>query len=88
MGTRESLLGKKFEVEKINCFVNQPDIEEELKVQIRYKSAPVSARLVSVDKPVWSVKLCQPVYAISPGQSAVFYRDECLIAGGKIRQAN
>jgi tRNA-specific 2-thiouridylase len=87
VGTRESLMGRKLVVDKINCFVEMPSAGEELMIQVRYRSKAVSGKLLSVDSRVWNVELEEPVYAISPGQSAVFYQNDCLIAGGTICKA-
>jgi tRNA-specific 2-thiouridylase len=64
-----------------------PSAGEELMIQVRYRSKAVSGKLLSVDSRVWNVELEEPVYAISPGQSAVFYQNDCLIAGGTICKA-
>lgn len=84
VGERESLMGSKFIVQKINSFIAPPKIGTEFKVQVRYKTRPVNCRLISADTQYWKVKLQEPLYAISPGQSAVFYKNNHLVAGGTI----
>ena len=84
VGPREMLMGNKFVVAGMNSFIAPPEAGSEFKVQVRYKTAPVNCRLIYADSETWKVKLQEPVYAISPGQSAVFYQNDCLAAGGTI----
>ncbi len=84
VGPRESLMGNKFIVQKMNSLIETPQAGSEFQVQVRYKTRPVNCRLISADAQSWKVKLQEPVYAISPGQSAVFYQDDHLVAGGTI----
>jgi tRNA-uridine 2-sulfurtransferase len=63
-------------------------------VQIRYRSKPVGATVVSIntvgDKSDYSgltirIKFDEPVRAVSPGQAAVLYNGDTVAAGGTIR---
>jgi tRNA-specific 2-thiouridylase len=56
----------------------------EAEVKIRYKSSPVPARLQQQHTDV-DVEFLQAVKGIAPGQSAVFYEGDDVIAGGIIR---
>jgi len=56
-------------------------------VQIRYRSAPVSAKIISLDGSAIRVKFDAPVRAASPGQSAVIYDGDTVAAGGIIHPA-
>lgn len=84
VGPRETMMGNEFMVEKINTFIGLPPAGSEFMVQVRYKSMPVKCTIVSADASAWKVKLHEAVYAISPGQSAVFYQNDDLVAGGTI----
>lgn len=84
VGPREDMMGNKFVVQKLNSLIELPQPGDDFQVQIRYKTKAVNCRLISADSSSWKVKLQEPVYAISPGQSAVFYRDDLLVAGGTI----
>ena len=55
----------------------------EVSVKIRYKSDPVPA-IIKAEKEKIKIIFKNPVRAITPGQSAVFYQDDLLVGGGII----
>ncbi len=57
---------------------------EMLSVRIRYKSRPIPAYVKHLDDGRATIKFLAPVEAITPGQSAVIYRNERLLGGGII----
>ncbi len=59
-----------------------------LKVKIRYNSDEEAVDFIEENELGLIVKLKKPVRAITPGQSAVFYRDDEVIGGGLIHQVN
>ncbi|MFA6402020.1 MAG: tRNA 2-thiouridine(34) synthase MnmA [Salinivirgaceae bacterium] len=84
LGTRDELHSKLFFVEKFNLMRFQ-DINNEIEVlaKIRYRSQGGMARM-SHEGDLLRVEYYNPIDSITPGQSAVFYQDECLIGGGVI----
>jgi tRNA-specific 2-thiouridylase len=56
----------------------------ECEVQVRYRSAPVAATLVSVAGGECRVALHAPARAVAPGQAAVFYRGDAVLGRGWI----
>jgi tRNA-specific 2-thiouridylase len=54
-------------------------------VKIRYASPAVPARLASQVDSTLLVRFDTPQRAVSPGQSAVFYRDDVVLGGGIIQ---
>lgn len=84
VGPRDTLMGKEFKVEKINSLIGLPNPGSEFMVQVRYNSTPVPCEVVSAQPNCWEIKLKESAYAISPGQSAVFFLNDNLVAGGTI----
>ena len=58
---------------------------EEYLVQVRYRSAPIPARLLIADSAI-QVHFSEPVRAVAPGQSAVIYRGDMVAGGGIIER--
>ncbi|MBD3391858.1 MAG: tRNA 2-thiouridine(34) synthase MnmA [Chitinivibrionales bacterium] len=52
--------------------------------QIRYRTPPSPARMVSRDGDRVELEFVEPVRAIAPGQAAVLYRGDALAGGGTI----
>lgn len=57
---------------------------QELSVRIRYHSHPVACHVSPLPDGRWLVRTPQPVSAVTPGQSAVFYVGRRLVAGAVI----
>ena len=51
-------------------------------VQIRYRHQAVPATIKKLDDSRVKVEFDQSQISIAPGQSAVFYQDDCIIGGG------
>lgn len=62
------------------------DTEFECDVQIRYRSAPVPAKIVPSGKELLKAVFREPRRAVTPGQAAVFYKNGMLIGGGWIKK--
>lgn len=89
--TNEIVLGKYSDLEKNEWYINrlnlikyaQIDDGMEIDVKIRFRSAPVKATIYHKND---SYKLVtrEPVYAVTPGQSAVLYEGNDVVGGGII----
>ena len=53
-------------------------------VRIRYQGPLLNAKVSSINAKTANVELAEPVRGITPGQSAVFYRNEEVLGGGVI----
>ncbi len=56
-----------------------------LLVQARYNSGAVGGRVAERRENDWTLALDEPVFGIAPGQSAVLYEGDTLVAGGVIK---
>lgn len=61
-----------------------PTDDFECEVRIRYRAPFVKARLIPFGEGRLVVETSEPVRAVTPGQSAVFYDGETLLGGGVI----
>ena len=85
--TDQTLLEKQvFEISNCNFQTPViPDSSEELLVQIRYRTPPVPGHLYKIAEDRFRIELNQPMRAVTPGQSAVLYRQNALLGGGIIQ---
>lgn len=85
--TDQTLLERsEFEITDVNFQTPViPDENEELLIQIRYRTPPAPGRLLKLDENQYKIVLQTPVRAITPGQSAVIYRGNTLLGGGIIQ---
>ncbi len=85
IGPREELLGDKMLVGKINM-QKYDEISDGMavEVQIRHHDKGTKARLYRHDKDMIRVEFEAKVSAITPGQSAVFFEGDDVVAGGFI----
>ncbi len=86
LGEKTDLEKQKMSIENINYikYNSIPD-NTELNVKIRYRNFGTFGKISSPDKSNRiHVKFNSPVSAITPGQSAVFYENDDLVAGGII----
>lgn len=60
----------------------------EVEVMIRYRQTPEKATLTLVDQAHLTLNFTQPVWALAPGQSAVFYQGEECLGGGVLLNTN
>jgi tRNA-specific 2-thiouridylase len=60
------------------------NINKQYAVQIRYRGIPSEAMITRVDGSTITIKFNTPIKAAAPGQSAVIYDDDTVVAGGII----
>lgn len=86
VGSRESLAQKEIWVDRVHWISEGLEEGEErsFQVKIRYRSPKLSA-VVRREKEMCRVYFEEPAYAVTPGQAAVFYKNDTVIGGGWIR---
>ena len=88
----ELIVGEEHEMYKKEMYVNDINLllidrlEEKMKVSVktRYSSREEEAYIENIDNNLIKVTFKNPVARITPGQSAVFYKDDIVVGGGKI----
>ena len=71
-----------FEVEEMRWL--STETPDECAVKTRYRQADLPCRVEQTSANRWRVTLREPARAVTPGQYAVFYRDELCLGGGVI----
>lgn len=86
LGDKEDLLQSSMTVSRLN-FLKYDRFEEnkEYLVKIRYNSTPSLCKIRTKDTDTIEVKFTEPVGGVTPGQSAVFYEANDVVAGGIIQ---
>lgn len=84
IGPREALETSALRAERANWLDEPPLPGEKVGVRIRHGSAVVEAVLTGIDGRGFELDLLAPGRAVTPGQSAVLYRDDVVVGGGVI----
>ena len=79
IGSPDDLLVDRIDLSDVR-WLTQPT--ERVEVQLRYRSAPLSARLRGE-----TLTLDEPARAVAPGQAAVFYDGDRVLGGGTVESA-
>ena len=74
---------QRFLVEDLNWFIEKPIHPFAAWVKVRYQSDEISCRVKPTGQGLEVVLEKEEI--VSPGQSAVFYRDDLVLGGGRIR---
>jgi tRNA-specific 2-thiouridylase len=78
------LMSDGFEVEEMRWLSTEAPVE--CAVKTRYRQADLPCRIERTAADRWRVSLREPARAVTPGQYAVFYRDELCLGGGVIAE--
>jgi tRNA-specific 2-thiouridylase len=84
IGTRDELLGSGIIAREVNWLTDAPSIGDQVSVRIRHRAPLARAEIVRLNGQEIELALDEPVSAITPGQSAVFYDGERVLGGGFI----
>jgi tRNA-specific 2-thiouridylase len=85
IGPRDSLTSGSVRAIGANWLAERPAAGEDLGVRIRHGAPIVEARVREVSDESFELELPNPQSAVTPGQSAVLYRDDVVVGGGVIR---
>tara|TARA_A100001037_G_scaffold49189_1_gene41036 strand:- start:4075 stop:5160 length:1086 start_codon:yes stop_codon:yes gene_type:complete len=82
---REKMFFENCIVKNINFLIDPKQWENDLiTTYIRYNHSGVDSEIQFLDKKTIKIKFKSPQFAVTPGQSAVFYKDDLLLGGGII----
>lgn len=85
VGDEKYLFKQTAEIKNINWLTEVADTDA-LKIKVRYQHGGAEGRVVKSSDGKVEVHFNEPQRAITPGQAAVFYRDNQLVGGGWIVQ--
>src|SRR5215510_8403348 len=86
LGTEESLRRSQCDVADLNLF--DPSLltgPTEAHIKVRYATPPTPATIQPLSAGILRISFQEPQRALSPGQSAVFYRNDHVLGGGIIQ---
>jgi len=90
IGPREELLGRGLVAREVNWLTTddrRQTADVRVSVQVRHRAPAVAATLIRNDGDEIELALEEPVAAITPGQSVVFYDGDRVLGGGVIERA-
>ena len=87
IGTRDELLGHGLIAREVNWLADTPAVGAPVRVRVRHRAPLASAEIVRIDSGEVEIALDEPVSAITPGQSVVFYDRDRVLGGGFIETA-
>jgi len=84
VGFKKDLYTSQCKVEDINWIHEIPSIPMDVHTRVRYRHTAVASRLTPVDGKTAMVRFEKPQEAVTPGQCAVFYKEDEVLGGGWI----
>ena len=83
IGPRDECLGRQLSVAGVNWHADVAGVFDAV-VQIRYNHTGSPARVMITGPHSFDVEFVAPIMAITPGQAAVVYQEDCILGGGWI----
>ena len=85
LGSKEDLMVTKVQLSNVN-YMAVDEIADPVKVtgKLRYSQKDSPCTLYKDEQGILTAVFDEPMRAATPGQSAVFYRDDCILCGGTI----
>ena len=86
VGAKKNLLSAECKVANISWINREPTSPMKVHTRIRYRNKGIESDLFPVGKHAAIIKFTSPQSAITPGQGAVFYKDDEVLGGGWIEK--
>ena len=84
VGTDEELGRAEIDVAELNWLAEAPEVGDRIGVQIRHRGAAAEAEVLDVSAGRIALRFARRQRAAAPGQSAVLFRGEVVLGGGRI----
>ena len=84
VGAKKDLLSSECKVVEINWIGKKPPLPMEVHTRVRYRSKEAPSMVFPQGKSSAIVRFKNPQTAVTPGQGAVFYREDEILGGGWI----
>jgi tRNA-specific 2-thiouridylase len=84
VGTAEELHRPDVSIAELSWLAPPPAVGDAVQVQIRHRAPAVAATVTGVDDGAIRLDFARPQRAVSPGQSAVVFRGDVVLGGGRI----
>jgi tRNA-specific 2-thiouridylase len=89
VGPRASLGVATARVDEVSwSAIDPPRTPRAVQVSLRYRAAPLGARVEMTDGNMAQVRFDAPAWPVTPGQAAVFYDGDVVLGGGRIKPAS
>lgn len=85
VGTADELHRADVSIGEPSWLAAPPSAGDAVQVQIRHRAPAVAATVASVDGEAIVLEFARPQRAVSPGQSAVIFRGDVVLGGGRIQ---
>ncbi|MDD5639309.1 MAG: tRNA 2-thiouridine(34) synthase MnmA [Candidatus Pacebacteria bacterium] len=85
-GPKKLAYSDKVSVKKVNWIVPFENAPEKIKAKIRYGAKDANAVFTIKEKNKVELKFLKPQFAVTPGQSIVFYNKDIVLGGGIIKK--
>jgi tRNA-specific 2-thiouridylase len=84
IGRREELWGDRVVLNELNWLAEPPSEGETVLVQLRHRAPPVQAQVEERGGRETFLRLLEPRFAVTPGQSGVLFSGDQILGGGRI----
>jgi len=84
VGFKKDIYSSELEVENINWINDHPLVPVQILTQIRGRHTPAPSTIFPINKHRARIIFDKPQLSITPGQGAVFYREDEVLGGGWI----